>query len=57
MPGGKLVVQEVAEMVEMVREGAPCARTLRTVALSKKCEPADVEVLQAALPQATVTRG
>ena len=47
MLGGKLVVQEVAEMVEMVRGGAPCARTLRTVALSKKCEPADIEVLQA----------
>ena len=44
----------VAEMLEMVRGGAPCARTLRSVTLGEKGRPSDLEALQALLPQATV---
>ena len=57
MPRGELMVGQVAQLAKVLREGAPCARTLRTVVLSKECEPADIEVLQAALPNTTVVLG
>lgn len=58
MPSGGPLRGQVAELVEVVRVGAPCARTLRTVVMSKHylC-PADIEPLQAALSQASVTLG
>ncbi len=52
-----LMAREVPELVKVLRGGAPCARTLRTVVLSGCLEwgPIDLAALQAALPQATVT--
>ncbi len=55
---GPLMVREVPELVKVLKGGAPCARTLRTVVLSGclEWEPIDVAALQAVLPEATVTR-
>lgn len=55
-PYGALLVLEVPKLVKMLSRGAPCARTLRTVVLSERfLGPANIEPLQAAIPQATVT--
>lgn len=58
MPTGQLLGGQVAELVEVVRRGAPCARTLRAVVFSvHSLEPVDIEPLQAVLPHAAVTLG
>lgn len=57
MPRTDFLVKEVAQLVKVLKRGAPCARTLRTVVLSRSCDPADKEALQAILPHATVTLG
>jgi hypothetical protein len=49
-----LLVGKVAELVEVLRGGAPCARTLRTIVISGKFGVVAIEALQAVLPQATV---
>jgi hypothetical protein len=49
-----LLVGIVAEMLEMVRGGAPCGRMLKSVTLGEKGRPSDLEALQALLAQATV---
>ncbi len=57
-PGGMLLIGEVAELVEMVRGGAPCARTLKKLVMSKHfLQPVDIEPLQAVPPHATVALG
>lgn len=54
-PGVMLLVQEVAELVELVRKGAPCAGTLKRIVMSKHVLPdLNIAPLQAILPQATV---
>jgi hypothetical protein len=56
--GGALLVGEVAELVEMVRGGVPCAQTLKKMVMSKHfLQPVDIEPLQAVLPHAMVTLG
>jgi hypothetical protein len=57
MPHGALLVRQVPELVEALREGAPCARTLNTVVISTclPLGPVDIAALRAVLPQATVT--
>lgn len=57
MPRGGLLVGEVAELVEVLKNGAPCARTLRAVEISEAYgEGLDIHTdeLHAILPQATV---
>lgn len=54
-PYGALLVLEVPQLVEVLKGGAPCARTLRTVVLSNRfLGPPDIQSLQAVLPQALV---
>lgn len=59
MPSGGLLVQQVAELVEAMKRGALCARTLQTVVLSEDILHfgGGIEPLQAALSQASVTLG
>jgi len=57
-PGGMLLVGGVAELVEMVRGGAPCARAVKEIVKSKHfLKPIDIEPLQAVLPHTTVVLG
>lgn len=50
-PHGGWLTSEVAELVEVLRGGAPCARTLRTVILGAERGSVDLTALQTALPQ------
>ena len=50
--GGGSLAEEVPELVEVFRGGAPCARTLRTL---EGHFPVDIDALQAVLPLAMVT--
>lgn len=54
-PHSALLVGEVAELVDVLKNGAPCARTLRAVEISEAFgEVLDIDALQAILSQATV---
>lgn len=56
-PGVMFLVQEAAELVELVRGGAPCARTLKRIVMSKEfLARRSIKPLQAVLPHATVVR-